>query len=150
MLFAFKVGAKAGETRNEPRKQCLSRVVLAFEGYGTAPTGNGVTVKVWDNEAHAWSNPQTGSAATDETITVTLTANLTNYVDANGYLYLLARTTNPSNGGSPAVLYCDFVQATVTVKGVTFLRHSQPPRHRRRGRQAVPVQRRNHHCGVAL
>ncbi len=120
MLFAFKIGVKAGEMRNEPRKQCLSRVVLAFEGYGTAPTGNGVTLKVWDNSAQAWSNPQTGSAATDETLTLTLTQNLTNYVDANGYLYVLARTTSPSNGVSPAVLNCDFVQTTVTVKGVTF------------------------------
>jgi hypothetical protein len=120
MLFAFKVGVKAGEQRNEPRKQCLSRLVLAFEGYGTAPSGNGVTVKVWDNSAHAWSSTQTGSASTDETLTLTLTQNLTNYVDANGYLYLLARTTNPSNGVSPAVLNCDFVQATVTVKGVMF------------------------------
>jgi hypothetical protein len=120
MLFAFKVGVKAGEQRNEPRKQCLSRVVLAFEGYGTAPSGNGVTLKVWDNLAQAWSNPQTGLAATDETIVLTLSQDLINYVDANGYLYLLARTTSPSNGATPAILNCDFVQATVTVKGVTF------------------------------
>jgi hypothetical protein len=120
MLFAFKIGVKAGEQRNEPRKQCLSRVMLAFEGYGIAPTGNGVTLKVWDNSAKAWSNPQTGLAATDENIAFTLTQNLTDYVDSNGYLYLLARTTNPSNGVSPAVLNCDFAQATVTVKGVTF------------------------------
>jgi hypothetical protein len=32
----------------------------------------------------------------------------------------MARTTNPSNGVSPAVLYCDFVQATVDVRGITF------------------------------
>jgi hypothetical protein len=120
MLFAFKIGVKAGETRNEPRTQCLSRAGLAFEGYGTAPASNGVKLKVWDNSTQAWGNPQTGSAATDETLTLTLTQNLTNYVDANGYLYLLARTTNPSNGISPAALNCDFVQATATVKGVTF------------------------------
>ena len=120
MLFAFKVGIKAGEIRNEPRKQCLSCVALSFEGYGTAPSGNGVTLKVWDNSVQAWSNSKTGSAITDETLSLTLTQNLTNYVDAKGYLYLLARTTNPSNGTTPAVLSCDFVQATVTVKGVTF------------------------------
>ena len=120
MLFRLKIGIKAGESRNEPRKQCLKRLVLAFEGFGLSPTGNGVTLKVWDNAAGAWSNPQTGVLGTDETLTFTLTSNLTNYVNDDGFLYLMARTTNPSDGVSPAVLYCDFVQATVDVRGITF------------------------------
>jgi hypothetical protein len=120
MLFRFKIGSKTGESRNEPRKQCLKRVVLAFEGFGLSPTGNGVTLKVWDNLAGAWSNPQTGVSGTDETLTITLTSNIPNYVNDDGFLYLMARTTNPSDGVSPATLYCDFVQATVDVRGVTF------------------------------
>jgi hypothetical protein len=118
-LFRFKIGAKTGE-RNEARKQCLKRVVLAFEGFGLSPTGNGVTLKVWDNLAGVWSNPQTGVSGTDETMTIALTSNLTNYVNDDGFLYLMARTTNPSNGVSPAVSYCDFVQVTVDVRGITF------------------------------
>jgi hypothetical protein len=120
MLFRFKIGSKAGETRNEPRKQCLKRVVLSFEGFGTTPEGNGVILKVWDNLADAWNNSLTGSAGTDETLNLTLTSDLANYVNSDGFLYMLARTTNPSDGVSPAVLYCDFVQATVDVRGVTF------------------------------
>jgi hypothetical protein len=120
MLFRFKMGSKAGESRNEARKQCLKRVVLAFEGFGLSPTGNGITLKVWDNVSGVWGNAQTGVLGTDETLTVSLTSNLTNYVNDDGFLYLLARTTNPSNGISPAVLYCDFVQATVDVRGITF------------------------------
>jgi hypothetical protein len=119
-LFRFKMGVKAGESRNEPRKQCIKRILLSFEGYGVASQGNGVTLKVWDNISGAWSNTQNGSLGTDETVSITLTENLTNYVDANGFLYLMARTTNPSNGVSPAILYCDFVQATVDVRGITF------------------------------
>jgi len=120
MLFRFKIGSKSGEICNEPRKQCLKRVVLAFEGFGLAPQGNGVTLKVWDNLAGVWSNTQTGVLGTDETLTITLTASLTNYVNDDGFLYLMARTTNPSNGVSSAVLNCDFVQATIDVKGITF------------------------------
>jgi len=120
MLFRFKIGIKTGEARNEPRKQCLKRLVLTFEGFGTAPQGNGITLKIWDNIAGAWSNPQTGVSGTDETVTIALTSNLTNYVNDEGFVYLLARTTNPSDGVSPAVLYCDFVQATVDVRGITF------------------------------
>ena len=120
MLFRFKIGSKTGESRNEPRKQCLKRVFLAFEGFGLAPQGNGVTLKVWDNVAGAWSNAESGVSGTDETLTITLTSNLTNYVNDDGFLYLMARTTNPSDGVSPTVLYCDFVQATVDVRGITF------------------------------
>ncbi len=119
-LFRFKIGSKAGEIRNKARKQCLKRVVLAFEGFGTAPQGNGVTFKVWDVAAGTWSNPLIGSAGEDETLTLTLTSDLTNYVNSDGFLYMLARTTNPSDGISPAVLNCDFVQATVDVRGITF------------------------------
>jgi hypothetical protein len=120
MLFRFKIGAKAGEARNEPRKQCLKRLVLAFEGFGQSPLGNGVTIKVWDNSASAWGNAQGGVLGTDQTLTITLTISPTSYVNDDGFLYLLARTTNPSDGVSLAVLYCDFVQATVDVHGVTF------------------------------
>jgi hypothetical protein len=120
MLFRFKIGSKAGESRNETRKPCLKHVILAFEGFGLAPQGNGVTIKVWDNYAGAWSNPQTGVSGTDENLTIILTSNLTNFVNDNGFLYLMARTTNPSDGVSSAVLYCDFVRATVDVRGITF------------------------------
>ncbi len=120
MLFRFKIGAKAGETRNEPRKQCLKRILLSFEGFGVAPQGNGVTLKVWNNSLAVWSNTQSGSSGTEETLNINITENPADYVDANGYLYLMARTVNPSDGVSPAILYCDFVQATVDVRGVTF------------------------------
>ncbi len=58
--------------------------------------------------------------AADETLTITLATNLPNYVNDDGFLYLMAKTTSPSDGDSPAVLYCDFVQATVDVRGITF------------------------------
>ncbi len=120
MLFRLKIASKSGETRNEPRKQCLKQVALSFEGYGIAPAGNEVTLQIWDNALGAWSNQQVGTAGADETLTISLAANLPNYVNDDGFLYLMAKTTNPSDGASPAVLYCDFVQATVDVLGVTF------------------------------
>jgi len=109
-LFRFKVG---------PREQCVNSLVLSFEGYGTAPGGNGVTVKVWNHVAGAWEYPQYGSGGADETLTITISMNWTDYVDSNGYVWMLAHTTNPSDGVTPAVLYCDYVQLTVQVRGIT-------------------------------
>jgi hypothetical protein len=112
MLFRFKV---------ESREKAVKKIVSAFEGYGTAPGGNGVTIKVWNHVAQAWQNTQSGAGGADETITITLNANLIDYIDDDGYVWLLARTTNPGNGTTPAVLYCDYVSCTVTVNGITYL-----------------------------
>jgi len=112
MLFRFKV---------ESGKQTVKKIVLAFEGYGTASAGNGVTIKVWNHVASAWQNAQSGMGGADETISITLTSNLTDYIDDDGYVWLLARTTNPSDGTTAAVLYCDYVSCTVTVNGITYL-----------------------------
>ena len=112
MLFRFKI---------DSREKTVKQVVLAFEGYGTAPAGNGVTVKVWNHVSQAWQQAQTGTGGADETITIAVISNLTDYVDDDDYVWLLARTTNPSDGTNPAILYCDYVNCTVTVNGITYL-----------------------------
>jgi len=112
MLFRFKV---------ESREKTVKKIVLAFEGYGTAPAGNGITIKIWDHVNSLWEEAQAGTGGADETITITLTSNLTDYIDANGYVWLLARTTNASNGTTAAIVYCDYVSCTVTVNGITYL-----------------------------
>lgn len=111
LLFRFKIGANVG---------VLSKIVLNFEGYGTAPGGNGATIKVWNFSTSAWENAQSGTGGEDETLTITLTSSLADFVDADGYLYLLARTSNTSDGSTPAVLYCDFVECEITVHGITY------------------------------
>ena len=112
MIMRFKV---------ESREQTVKKIVLAFEGYGTAPAGNGVTIKVWNHVSEAWENAQAGTGGADETLTITLTLNIVNFVDANGYVWLLARTTNASDGTTAAALYCDYVSCTVTANGITYL-----------------------------
>ena len=111
MLFRFKIGA---------REQCVKKIVLSFEGYGTAPGGNGVTIKIWNHVASAWQEAQSGTGGGDETLTITISVNWPNFIDSSGYVWLLAKTTNPSNGSTPAVLYCDFVECTIQVYGLTF------------------------------
>lgn len=111
MLFRFKIDSD---------EKVVKKIVLKFEGYGTAPGGNGTTIKVWNFTASAWQNPATGTGGADEVITITLTSNLTDFIDSSGYVYLLARTTNPSNGVTAAILYCDYSECVVTVEGITY------------------------------
>ena len=112
MLFRFKVGAES---------KVLTNLELAFEGYGTAPGGNGATIKVWNFSSSSWENAQSGTADTDETLTITLSSGFSDLIDSNGYVYLLAQTTNPSNGSTDAVLHCDFVKCTITVQGIHYV-----------------------------
>jgi hypothetical protein len=112
MLFGFKI---------ESREEVVKKIALVFEGCGTAPAGNGVTIKVWNHVAQAWQNAQSGTGEADETITISLFSVLADYVDDDGYVWLLARTTYASNGAAPAILYCDYACCTVTVNGIAYL-----------------------------
>lgn len=112
LLFRFKIGAKP---------DVLTKLVLNFEGYGTAPSGNGATIKVWNFTSEAWENAQSGTGGEDETLTIMLTSSFADFVDADGYVYLLMRTTNPSDGSTAAVIYCDYVECTITVQGITYV-----------------------------
>lgn len=112
MLFRFKI---------ESRENTVKKIVLAFEGYVTAPAGNGVTIKVWNHVAGAWQNSASGTGEADETITITLTSNWTDYIDDDGYVWLIAKTTNPSDGATQAILHCDYASCTITVNGITHL-----------------------------
>jgi hypothetical protein len=112
MLFRFKI---------ESEVQTIKKIVLAFEGYGTAPSSNGFVIKVWNHVAETWQNAQTSDAVIeDQTVTISLTSNLTDYVDDDGFVWLFARTANASDGSTDAVLHCDYACCTVTVNGITY------------------------------
>ncbi len=107
-LFGFKV---------ESRKNTFQKMVLVFEGQGSGGSGSGVVVKAWNNIDAVWGNAQ---SSTEGPATITLTQNLPNYINDEGYVWFLARTSGPSDGENPATLQCDYASCTVTVKGVTY------------------------------
>jgi len=111
LLFRFKT---------ESDKKVAKRIVLRFEGYGTASVGDGATIKVWNFDVEEWQEAQTGTSGGDEWIIITLPSSLTSFIDDNGYVYLLARTANPSDGSAPAIIYCDYTDCVVTVNGITY------------------------------
>jgi len=122
MLFKIKLET----AKYDPHENNVNKIVLSFEGYGTSPTGNGVTIKVWNHVASAWEHVQTGSGSSDETVTITLTTDLADFIEMDssgvGYIYLLVLTTNPSDGVTPAVLYCDYVKCSLTVLSLTHIK----------------------------
>jgi len=111
VLFRFRVDAE---------RKVLKEIVLKFEGYGTAPAGNGVTVKVWNFALNAWQNPVSGTGGSDELLTIGLASDLPDCIDENGYVYMLAKTTNPSDGVTAAILHVDYAEIVFTVNGITY------------------------------
>jgi hypothetical protein len=112
MLFRFKI---------QPREACVKKVVISFEGYGLSPNGNGVRMKLWNHESSVWEQEQWNIWGSDMTLIITLTSESVDYIDSNGYLYVLVKTRTASNGVDPAVLYCDFVECTVQVYGISHV-----------------------------
>jgi hypothetical protein len=111
LLLGFKV---------ESRSSTIAGAMFRFEGYGFAPNGVGVTLKAWNNAAHRWQGAASGTAGeSDETLTLALTEELVDFVDADGYLWFLA-TTSTSDSETAAVLFCDYAACTVTVRGITY------------------------------
>lgn len=109
-LFCFRIDAE---------KNVIKQLTLKFEGYGTAPAGNGVIIKIWNNANKTWDNTQTGNSDSDELITISLTSNLENYLDESGYAYLLSKTAYPSDGINEVTLNVDYVEAEFIINGIT-------------------------------
>jgi hypothetical protein len=111
MLFRFKINAKESAVR---------KIVLLFEGYGTCPYGNGVSIRVWNHVAQAWRHLQSSYSSSDATLTIALTSNISDYIDDNGYVWLIAKTLY---AGSDAYsrLYCDYVSCVFAVHGLSYV-----------------------------
>jgi hypothetical protein len=112
LLLGFKL---------ESRKNAVKQIVLTFEGYGSSPSGDSITVQAWNSNQSSWQNQETqGTSGQDSTLTITLAENPSDYIDDNNYVWLTAQTVNPSNGSVPAVLFCNYASCTVAVNGVTY------------------------------
>lgn len=112
LLLGFKLDCK---------KTVIKELTLAFEGYGVAPQGNGVSVKLWSHAQACWTNQTSSISEQDHTQTLTIATNPSDYVDGQGFVWLLAQTVHASDGSLPAVLFCDYAMCTVTVRGITYL-----------------------------
>ncbi|RLI20536.1 hypothetical protein DRO54_06070 [Candidatus Bathyarchaeota archaeon] len=111
LLFKFKLDAKP---------EVLKILTLNFEGYGEAATGNGVTVKVWNFGSGSWDKFSTGSSGLDETISITVSSDFESFMDEEGYVYMLARTTNPCDGVTSSILRCDYAWMDFSVNGLSY------------------------------
>ncbi len=115
MLFGFKITNKVSTIKS---------ALLTFVGSGSGAGAEysspltGCTIKVWNSTTNVWEHSIIGTTAA---LTISLTANLQNYVDADGYVWLLAEATDPSNGTYPASLSCDYVSCQVTVNRITYI-----------------------------
>jgi len=111
LLLKFKLDAKP---------EVLKSLKLDFEGYGESPAGSGITIKIWNFSSGCWDKASSGSNSLDETVSINLSSEFSSFIGDDGYIYLLARTTNPSDGVNPAILNCDYSEMEFSVNGICY------------------------------
>jgi len=88
----------------------ITQLDLLFEG---SPLGAGATVylRLWNFTGSAWDikNSTVAAGGQDENFTATITTGITDYINANGYLYFVVQ--DETNKGT---IYCDYVKIVVT------------------------------------
>lgn len=111
MLFRFKI---------TPKPTVIKELTLAFEGSGQAPI-TGFILKIWNYTLQTWVSGVSYSLPDETTLALTVSDNFDDFVDAEGHVWLLAKTRGSSDGEVPAILNCDYVKCTVAVNGITYL-----------------------------
>lgn len=128
LLFAFRL-----DTRGEyaPHEENVAKLTVTFEGFGSFPGGNGVKIWLWNHVSQAWTVSTSGSGTGDETLTLTVSGDLvTKFIDEQdgvGIIYVLAVSLSPSDGETPAAVYCDYIKCALTVQTFTLLKLSSFP-----------------------
>lgn len=109
-----------------PKESQVSGIGIAVEGYGVIPGGNGFKLSIWNHVASAWQQAQTHAEASDDTLTITITSGMTNYIevaaDGYSYIYVLVQTTQASDGVDPAATHIDYALCQLTVDAITHIR----------------------------
>jgi hypothetical protein len=81
----------------------ITQLTVSWEGYTTVILNSGVSI--WDGSS--WE-AVSGVALIESTVSKVYTTNVGNYIDDNGYLFLMA------NGGAASTIYTDYVKLEVT------------------------------------
>jgi hypothetical protein len=93
-----------------------------YHGFGVSVGGNGINVSIWQAIANIWETFGTSTSATVVKIVAALNSTqIPNRIDNNGFMHLLAYTTNPSDGTTPSQLNTDFVELEVELKSTAVL-----------------------------
>jgi len=111
MLFRFRIA---------PKPAVIKQLTLAFEGSGQAPI-TGFVLKIWNFTSQTWVSGVSYTLPDETALALTVSSGFDDYVDAEGYVWLLAKTRGFSDSETPAVLNCDYAKCTVAVNGITYL-----------------------------
>ncbi len=117
VLFGFKIGCKPYIV-----KKFVFRLFCRASGNDE---NYGFSVAVWNNAAGAWNDtgmfspePENYGPAQGD---FSLDVNCGDFVDGDGFVWVLVMGLSPSDGETPAWLYCWFLDLQVDVNGLSFI-----------------------------
>lgn len=98
-------------------KSLISRYNVLWYGYGSSPTGNKVSFKIWSKKDSAWFGSASHTSGTVSVITDGQKQNDESWwklIDNDGFIYYLANS-EISDGLTPSYVYSDYIQLALTV-----------------------------------
>ena len=87
---------------------------------GDHKAGSGITIKIWNFSTGCWDKASNSLNSLDETVSINLSSEFSSFLGDDGYVYLLARTANPSDGVDSAILNCDYSEMEFSVNGICY------------------------------
>lgn len=125
--------AMSGDTINEPNYSStyasqvyefntrsyanITKLNVDLLAYGTASLGDGINAKIWNQYSNNWevldslSNVSTNMPSA--TSSQAIISNVSNFIDGMGKIRILIQTVNPSDVGTSAILYTDYINLSV-------------------------------------
>lgn len=96
-------------------KDNVSRLSVAWYGFGSSAGGNKATVVSWITSTNSWLYPVSHTGAVVSRISKNVAAPVTNYVDSNGFIHYLAYA-EPSDGVTVSTISTDYINLEIELK----------------------------------
>jgi RHS repeat-associated protein len=95
----------------------MTRIKGLARGYGEDAGDYGFYLHIWNSNSSQWEQLASHTSSSNQTISGTKTASLTNYVDGSGYIYLLVSSLACEYEGS---LNVDYAECEITYLGDNY------------------------------
>ncbi|MCU7356705.1 BppU family phage baseplate upper protein [Enterococcus dispar] len=95
-------------------RKVTTRMIPSVWGYGSSPTGNLLSMKVWNTTSWSTSSATNTTNAVKELSFIWGSSTATTFLQADGYIYILAYA-NPSDGTTASIVSIDYASLEYTL-----------------------------------
>ena len=95
-------------------KSVITKITCNWWGYGSSPTGNKATMKIWISGSNNWSSSSATNTESSPSKLSFVATDMDNNIDSNGFCHFLAYA-DPSDGTTASTIYTNYVELEVEI-----------------------------------